>query len=158
MYEMRSRQPYRKKSASKGGALIFGMGLGALLATVVIIIGIALPGISTRAQYLPYYARTFYRKLVPHPEFLPTPAPTVSVSGSTIQGDGSATLDLPPVVDDVSSEDVIPAAIDDLTVPSEAEIAAEENLPAPDLPLQPVGTQVQLTGMAHQWQTWNNWP
>ena len=160
----RTRQPYNRKTISKGGALIFGLGLGALLATIAIVIGIAIPNISSRLKNVPYYTQTYYRKLVPHPEYLPTPAPVVSGPLDTQGSGGPIKLDLPPIASDVSSAEVIPAAIsieDDAVSPSDAsEEIVGENLLAPtspsDVVLHSTGTFVQLVGMSHQWQTWNN--
>ena len=165
MYDTRVRQPYRKKTVSKGGALIFGLGLGALLATIVIVIGIAIPNISTRLQYLPYYARTYYRKIVPHPNYLPTPAPTVS-AGAVDSNAGPVQLDLPAIDSNPSIEQVIPAAInvdsEVVLLPETADITVEDSLrqsqeqPGTGIAPQPVNEHVQLTGFTHQWQTWNN--
>jgi len=161
----RTRQPYNKKTISKGGALIFGLGLGALLATIVIVIGIAIPNISRRLENLPYYAQTYYRKLVPHPEYLPTPAPVVSGPAVPAQDSaGPIKLELPPVAGDVSSAEVIPAAVaidGQATSPSDTtEETGGENPSAADstsdVVVYPTGTFVQLVGMNHQWQTWNN--
>jgi len=166
MHSSRTRQPYKKKTASKGGALIFGMGLGALLATVAIVIGVALPNIGTRLEYLPYYARTYYRKLVPHPEYLPTPAPTVSAqSGAGQNSDEPIRLELPAVeANQAASDQAIPAAAniegDTVSLPNESTNTEEggtiEASPNTGVSVQPVKSQAQLTGLTHQWQTWNN--
>ena len=78
----RVRRPYEKKIISKSGALIFGLGLGALLATVALMIALAMPTISPHLDNLTYRARSYYRKLLPHPEYLPTPAPTALVAAA----------------------------------------------------------------------------
>ena len=67
-YEPRYRRPYEKKTISRGGLLIFGLGLGAAAAIMLILVGLMLPNFSRRLENLPYYARTYYRKLIPHPE------------------------------------------------------------------------------------------
>jgi tetratricopeptide (TPR) repeat protein len=162
----RARQPYKRKTASKGGALIFGLGLGSLMATIAIVIGITVPNISSRLENIPYYARTYYRKLLPHPEYLPTPAPTVSAAiTSGPNNDGSVELDLPGIANESSPGEVIPAVVqidsDSASSPEViVNIGAAENLlmpePSSDVVLQPIGHQVQLAGMNHQWQTWNN--
>lgn len=162
----RARQPYKVKSASKGGALIFGIGLGALMATMAIVIGIALPNISTKIENLPNYARTYYRKLVPHPEYLPTPAPTVSAPVAVAQGNESVQMNIPPVENNGdSTNDVIPAAVESriepIPLPEVAVNVTEgENLLLTEsntgAELNPVGNQIQLQGFNHQWQTWNN--
>ncbi|MBN1219338.1 MAG: C39 family peptidase [Anaerolineae bacterium] len=153
--EPRSRRPYEKKIASKGGALIFGMGLGALLATVGIMVGIILPNISTHLDNLSYRARSYYRKLIPHPEYLPTPAPTNTANAASGQGeDEHIWMNLPPVAVGTRLEEVIPAAIG---VNSESD--SEENqlsLPASVEETPPLKGSVQLKGFTHQWQTWNN--
>ncbi len=163
----RTRQPYKRKTVSKGGALIFGVGFGALLATMAIVVGLAIPGISTKLENLPYYARTYYRKLMPHPEYLPTPAPAVSVAVVPEQSSAESVDLNPPAMatTEPSSRDVIPAAANiELYQDPLSEVAVNisggENLllsqPNNTIALQPVGDQVQLAGMAHQWQTWNN--
>lgn len=156
----RKRRPYQQKQASKAGAIIFGVGLLAMLATVAILAAFLVPGINRRLEYLPLYAQSYYRKLVPHPEFLPTPAPAVTFGGNP-NSDGSVKLALPPIP-------LHPTPPANLPTAQEAAInlpdaAAGDSLPAtapqPEkapTPLAPVGEQVQLTGFTHQWQTWNN--
>jgi tetratricopeptide (TPR) repeat protein len=155
--EPRPRRPYEKKKVSKGGALIFGIGLGSLLATVAIVVGIMLPSLSPHLDNLSYRARSYYRKLIPHPEHLPTPAPTVSAPVALLpQGEtDQVELNLPPVSQETASNKIIPAAIN----LAEDSLSPEQNQQLPSAtqvtPL-PVSNQVQLTGFTHQWQTWNN--
>jgi tetratricopeptide (TPR) repeat protein len=157
-----SRRPYERDRASKASAIIFAVGVVSMLITVLIFVAVMVPGINRRLENLPLYAQTYYRKLVPHPEFLPTPAPTVSAAGVG-GGPGGVVLDLPAVGGNVppatQSGDVIQASVN---------IAEEETNPD-DQPsdtvvlksgsstnLQPVAPRVQLSGFNHQWQTWNN--
>jgi tetratricopeptide (TPR) repeat protein len=141
------------------------MGLGALVATIAIVVGLTMPVMSGKLQSLQYHARTYYRKLVPHPEYLPTPAPTVSVDGAVALVDNEPIkLDLPPVSSESTTGDAPNAA----AVESDVVVLVKEtkldgsagNLLLPetiaDLTLPASGDQVQLTGMSHQWQTWNN--
>ncbi|NJN93231.1 MAG: hypothetical protein HC875_03610 [Anaerolineales bacterium] len=72
--QTRARRPYEKKLISKGGAVIFGLGLGALLATAALGVALAMPTLSPHLDNLVYRARSYYRKLMPHPEYLPTPS------------------------------------------------------------------------------------
>ena len=81
----RPRRPYERKNFSKAGALAFGLGAGALLATFALLIGLMLPQFSSRLENLPYYARTYYRKLFPPPQYLPTPAPTMAIPTTVAQ-------------------------------------------------------------------------
>ena len=73
----RVRRPYEKKQASKAGAVIFGIGLAALAFTLFILAGLMMPYLNTKLDNLSYRVRTYYQKLVPHPEYLPTPAPVI---------------------------------------------------------------------------------
>jgi tetratricopeptide (TPR) repeat protein len=149
--ETRVRRPYEKKKASKEGALLFGLGLGAILAAAAIFIGLTLPLLQTRLDTLPYYARTAYRKLVPHPEYLPTPAPvaaTPALPEPEAEKEIEPTeVDLSPHADPVVRRDATPAAFG----------AAEDSLPLSESPaLNDIRPSVQLDGLTHQWQTWNN--
>ncbi len=160
----RKRRPYQHKQASKVGAIIFGVGLLAMLATVAVLAAFLVPGINRRLEYLPLYAQSYYRKLMPHPEFLPTPAPAVSFGGNPGSG-GSVKLALPPV-----PLHPTPTPADNLPTAQEAAVtlpdaAAGDSLPdsgpeaAPPTPTAtpaPAAPQLQLTGFTHQWQTWNN--
>ncbi|MEW5959654.1 MAG: C39 family peptidase [Chloroflexota bacterium] len=142
-YRPRPRRPYEKKQASKGGALIFGMGLGAALMTVILLIGAAWPGLNARLENLPYYARTYYRKLVPHPDYLPTPAlPKTPEPETAAQAQPPALPSPPPAAtpEPAPTPSPVPPA-----APAAQAIRFTPPLPA-----------VQLTSFTHQWQTWNN--
>jgi hypothetical protein len=119
---------------------------------MVVVVGITLPNISRRFEYLPYYARTYYRKLVPHPEYLPTPAPTVSVPVASALDNGSPIeLNLPPLPNTTSPGEIMPTATN-----TDSDTLV---LPEPDaahITLPPISDHAQLVGMTHQWQTWNN--
>ena len=143
----RPRRPYEKKKLSKGGAIIFGFGAGGLIATMCVIMILLWPYVSTRVENLPNYARTYYRKLVPHPEYLPTPVPTSSISVAAAAGNDP--------VPSPSSTPTPTKAPADKAVPVPTRVAAETlSLPASDL--LPALTDIQLQGFSHQWQTWNN--
>ena len=137
----RPRRPYEKKKLSKGGAIIFGFGAGGLIATMCVIMILLWPYVSTRVENLPNYARTYYRKLVPHPEYLPTPVPTSSISVAAAAGND-------PVPSPSSTPTPTKAPADE-AVPVPTRVAAE-TLPLPAL------SDIQLQGFSHQWQTWNN--
>lgn len=175
---MRTRRPYERKTISRGGALIFGLGMGALLATIALLIGLMLPQFSSRLEYLPYYARTYYRKLVPPPQYLPTPAPTVSMAETTSQPNPTPIEShlLPSANQEEPADEAIEAAANVEATPTlepptpkptntlEAPTQAAETLPSPtptltpttSVALQTVAETVQLSNFKHQWQTWNN--
>ncbi len=157
--QTRIRQPYKRKTVTRGGALIFGIGFGALLAILAIVIGIAIPSVSTRLQNLPYYVRTYYNKLVPHPEYLPTPDTTTAAIVISVQDNPA----VDPSIQNVPEDDVSPTELQNQASPLPevtVNISAGENLllskPSGEVTLQPIGNNVQLTNLAHQWQTWNN--
>lgn len=164
------RRPYQKKVFGKKNALIFGLGLGALLATVALIIGLALPTLSPHLDNLSYRLRTYYRKLMPHPEYLPTPIPTAAAAlvASPTQilqptPQPSATLtatSLPPTVTSTSGEAATPGQPDGSKTatppPTATSTAVPTVTPSPTIALAPVSNKLELTGLKHQWQTWNN--
>ena len=181
----RTKRPYERKKINRGGALIFGLGLGALFATAAIVIVVAMPLLSTRLESVPMYARSYYNKIFPPPQYLPTPAPTVTFDTTSTDNESPATETEPiPVPLEVASlsvvetdGDVIPAAVnaenevegnvDDDVAESAIDVAAVDDLnsqvqvdepiaPKPQVDLQPLADAFQLTGFNHQWQTWNN--
>jgi tetratricopeptide (TPR) repeat protein len=143
---------------SKGGALIFGVGLGALLATLALMVGLALPFLSARLENLPYYARNYYRKLFPPPQYLPTPAPTLSIALTlTPTGTPVASLASPetPPPTATPTPELIVSPSPEATAPPQGEAHPPPNS-GDTIELRTAGSQVQLTGLTHQWQTWNN--
>lgn len=153
----RPRRPYEQKRLSKGGALLFGLGLGAVAATALIAILVMLPYLSSRLENLPYYARTYYRQLIPHPAYLPTPAPTAAVPAIAAAVDQAPPPILPPSPTPTSTPLPTPTPMAHEPGPAATTAAAEVRLaPTPTLTLPPSAPATQLTGFNHQWQTWNN--
>ncbi|MBE7472176.1 MAG: hypothetical protein DPW09_28515 [Anaerolineae bacterium] len=150
--QTRVRRPYEKKLISKGGALIFGLGLGALLATAAIGVALAMPTLSPHLDNLVYRARTYYRKLMPHPEYLPTPVPTTVTAGLTpaapIQAQSTEPTPTATLLPTSTPIRIATSLTEQVVVPSPS--------PTPSVALQSVGSSVQLSGINHQWQTWNN--
>jgi len=143
----RVRRPYEKKIISKSGALIFGLGLGALLATVAIMIALAMPTISPHLDNLTYRARSYYRKLLPHPEYLPTPAPTALVA---------AAVTVTPVQAEQTGPTPTPTFTPTIPIATPTEQAMASPTPVPAVALLSPDPSIQLSGFKHQWQTWNN--
>jgi tetratricopeptide (TPR) repeat protein len=157
--QTRVRRPYEKKMITRLGAMIFGLGLGALLAILALGVALAMPALSTRLDNMVYRARSYYRKIMPHPEYLPTPAPTalvVAVATATpvkveqVQLDPTATP-LPP-----TAVPTLAGPISTPVPPASPAPTAVPPTPTPTIPLQSVSPQNQLSGFTHQWQTWNN--
>ena len=143
----RVRRPYEKKIISKSGAMIFGLGLGALLATVAIMIALAMPTISPHLDNLTYRARSYYRKLLPHPEYLPTPAPTGLVA---------AAVTVTPVQAEQTGPAPTPTFTPTIPIATPTEQAMASPTPVPAVALLSPDPSIQLSGFKHQWQTWNN--
>jgi tetratricopeptide (TPR) repeat protein len=138
------------------------LGFGALLAVAAVVAVMLMPGLSTRIEYLPLYARSTYHKLFPPPPYLPTPAPTVASITAT-QNRPVATVDPPALIDDIPvvSISATPRAEPAILTPSAQPEAAPSralpsatSLPTADLP--PPLPATLLSGLTHQWQTWNN--
>lgn len=166
------RRPYEKKKIGKASALIFGLGAGALLATLAVMIGLLLPNLSTRLDNLSYRVLTYYRKLIPHPEYLPTPAAPVSALTTPSSGASSQIEPtLPAVLEQITNTPTSAATATPLlptatSVPTSSLLTPTVTVtllpPSPtatptiNVPLQPSGSSAQLNGFTHQWQTWNN--
>ena len=163
LHKRRVRRPYQRKQISKSGILIFGIGLLALMTTVFIVSSAIIPDMQTKLDNLTYRARSYYRKLIPQPKFLPTPIvqtdlpipqPEVGsflLNAAAVHTDQSDTL---PPANAVSQ--ATPVALSAQAV----QVTEEENLLLPqsiENEVDPVtGSEIQLTGFSHQWQTWNN--
>ena len=160
LHRPRIRRPYEKKRVSKAGAFIFGIGLVALITTIFILSSVIIPDITTRLDNLSYRARTVYRKLIPHPEYLPTPASVVAVSTASITPlPNQPLLSQAGSAPDTALENVSDTIVINPT-PIPQATPASVSLSAPVIPennlLRPSSDQNQLTGFNHQWQTWNN--
>ncbi len=159
----RTRRPYAPKKVTKSGALLFGAGFGATLAIMAIILGLLIPSLGPKLDSLVYHARTTYRRLLPHPEFLPTPAP-VGQQAAAPRPEPVERLE--PVLPEVpatrlptlaaptaaAQADLLPPPV----VPPTATRTAVPSPTAPPVMMAPLPERVQLDGMVHQWQTWNN--
>ncbi len=146
MYESRPRRPYEKKVIKKSSALVFGLSLGGVVAVALILLSTAMPGLSPHLDNLVYRARSYYRKWLPHPEYLPTPVPTpVALAGALASPD----LTLLP------SPTPLPSTATPTVTPTPTQPATPLP-PTSTVALQPTVERVKLTGLIHQWQTWNN--
>lgn len=160
MRDTRVRRPYEKKIVKKNSALIFGLGVGALLATVAIIVGLTMPILSPHLDNLVYRARSFYRKLMPHPEYLPTPVAAMAAVVTPIQAAPQADLQssLTPQAASFGTEpqNAIPTPLPPTATPIPPATATALPTSIPSVALTPPGDSLQLSGFTHQWQTWNN--
>jgi tetratricopeptide (TPR) repeat protein len=118
-------------------------------------IALAMPTLSPHLDNLTYRARSYYRKLLPHPEYLPTPAPTgVVVAAATA---ASVQIDQTEATPTPTATPAIPAATPtSATVTLLEQAATPPAAPAAPAALLPSGNSIQLSGFKHQWQTWNN--
>ncbi len=173
MTNYRSKRPYEQKTISKSGLLIFSLGLGALLITATIIVGLMIPNFSDRFDSLAYRARTYYRHFIPHPDYLPTPALEAAHTPpeSRHDADGPNPVPLSPTAavtpapaliesNEIEGDtDSVPSFVPETNISETNESpgsGATERETQPTVSLTPTGDRVQLTGLTHQWQTWNN--
>lgn len=157
----RTRRPYKHKKATKAGAVLFGVGFGAALAVLAVISGLLIPYLGPKLDSLVYHARTTYRRLLPHPEYLPTPAPVVKQAAPSLEQLERSEPVLPEVV--ATWQPTLPApatAQADLLPPPVVPPTATPTTVSSPTPLPvvqaPLPDRVQLDGIVHQWQTWNN--
>ena len=165
--KQRPRRPYEKKTVSRRGIIVFSIGFVAILIIIGISANLMSPYLGPRIDSVSYHLRTYYRKLIPHPEYLPTPAP-ISSSGVlnsppriplTTTPRPTVTITTPPTITPVTQNTPTtladPATQEGLAATIESTAGLSEN-DADELPLLPVGDNILLTGFNHQWQTWNN--
>lgn len=153
-----------RKSNKRGSLVLFGLGLGAVLLIGAVSAVMLLPGLSTRLEYLPLYARSYYHKLFPPPQLLPTPLPTTAGLAANQNRAAVATLKPPALIDDrpVASLSATPTAVPVTPTPSAEPVvtptpsALPSPTPLPTVDLTPTLPAMSLTGLTHQWQTWNN--
>lgn len=157
--QTRVRRPYEKKMITRGGALIFGLGLGALLAILALGVALAMPALSPHLDNMVYRARSYYRKMMPHPEYLPTAAPTaLVVAGATVTPIKAEQVSLNPTATQLPPTAVPTLVVSTTTLlpPASPSPTAVPPTPISTVPLQSVSSKIQLSGFTHQWQTWNN--
>lgn len=108
----------------------------------------AVPELGQRVDNYAYYARSqarrYYLTLFPPPQYLPTPA---LAQAPTPTPTASATLTATPTR--------APTNIAVTETPTVV-IPTPTPEPSPTATPFPVAEQVQLTGVTHQWQSWNN--
>ncbi len=154
-------RPYEKKRVSKAGAIIFGIGLVALAVTILVISSIIIPDINTRLDNLAYRAKSYYRSLLPHPEYLP--APQIDTANIPIVSTDNLPNLNPSVHSTAALSEVANTSVEE-QVGLEAEVSQTQtdnnillssNFETTEI--TPVQDEfIQLTGFNHQWQTWNN--
>ena len=157
--QTRVRRPYERKMITRRGAMVFGLGLGALLAILALGVALAMPALSPRLDNMVYRARSYYRKMMPHPEYLPTPAPTALVAAvATATPVKAEQAPLNPTATQLPPTAVPTLAISTTTPvqPAPPSPTAVPPTPISTVPLQSVSPKIQLSGFTHQWQTWNN--
>jgi len=139
------QRPYEQAQITKRSAILFAVGVAAMLVTVAVVVAITVPAISRRLENLPYYAQTYYHKLIPHPAYLPTPVAAVTATPAL-------RLDAPSAAKHQTN-----AAAASLTItPTATATVSPTPLPSPTATTPPLPAKAQLTGITHQWQTWNN--
>lgn len=162
MREARVRRPYEKKIVKKSSALIFGVGAGALLATTTILLGLTIPILGPHLDNLVYRVRSTYRKLMPHPEYLPTPmtAATAPVTPTPAALQADLQSSPTPQAESLGTKphDATSALLPPTATPTTPATIAPSPTPTPTvaIALASPGNSLQLSGFTHQWQTWNN--
>jgi hypothetical protein len=128
--------------------LVFILGLF-LLASLFIFLTLNSEPINRRFQPLPYYVRAYINKFRPNVE-MPAPPAAPAIAPEMLletsgQDDPSAQLGNTPAY--FNEESLNPGHENQDTV-----VLVESNI----LSAAPLAPRVALTGITHQWQTWNN--
>ncbi len=148
--EVRRRSLY-KLTACLGVALLL-----ALLMCCALYVGV--PGLRGRVDYLPRRLETWWRKLQPHPQYVPTPAPTPTADKTATP---SPTVAITFTVIPISTpSNPLPSA----ALPTPTTTATPPPTVALTFTVVPISTSVVdalprtvlLKGFRHEWQKWNN--
>lgn len=125
--------------------------------------------VSRRVEAIPYYARTYLNKLLPKPTLPPPPAVS-AVDPETLLQTRPIESNAPAQPDDTlidlnkpalnPTESSPPGAFNQ-TSSSPTENAYQSAdmvvlVKTTTISAEPIAPQVKLTGVTHQWQTWNN--
>lgn len=120
-----------------------------ILAGLCVYIGLRIEPINRRIEAFPYYARTYINKFRPKPE-LPAPPAVSEFDPDTLLQVRNEAL----TVSELSAEsnpDGTAVAEADPVRPAEVQLVASSHIET-----APVAPAVTLTGVQHEWQTWNN--
>jgi tetratricopeptide (TPR) repeat protein len=108
-------------------------------------ISLRIEPIQRRVQALPYYAQTYWNKWRPKPDLPPPPAVSAVDTDTLLvaRDQVNQLTDAPPQAQ--AGSGVVPAGQPEVKL-------AETNL----IEVAPAAGQVRLSGISHEWQTWNN--
>lgn len=144
---------------SLSGLLVFSL----LLVTlgVAAYVTLNLEPVSRRLDAVPYYARTYARRLLPKPA-LPAPPAVSEIDAETLlQARDGAPSQAGGRFDQGASADAVSPGSDEgpdgLSGQAQtSEIAGVRLVQSTVTDIQPPAPGVTLTGFEHEWQTWNN--
>jgi tetratricopeptide (TPR) repeat protein len=134
---------------SPGGLIIFSLLLLTLIAAAYVTLN--LEPVSRRLDALPYYARTYLKRLLPEPA-LPTPPAVSEIDAETL-------LESRPEADlrGESVQTLSPSPAEATDEGSQTSGASGVRLVESKVTdVQPMAPDVALAGFEHEWQTWNN--
>lgn len=140
---------------SLSGLVVFSLLLLAL--GVAAYVTLNLEPVSRRLDAVPYYARTYAKRLLPKPA-LPTPPAVSQIDAETLlQTRDGAPPQAGDGFDHSASAGAVSAGSQGLPDQGQAsEMAGVRLVQSSVTDVQPVAPGVTLTGFKHEWQTWNN--
>ena len=140
---------------SLSGLLVFSL----LLVTlgVAAYVTLNLEPVSRRLDAVPYYARTYAKRLLPKPA-LPAPPAVSEIDAETLlQARDGALSQAGAEFDQSASAGAVSPGSDGLSDQVQtSEIAGVRLVQSTVTDIQPLAPGVTLTGFEHEWQTWNN--
>ena len=121
--------------------------------------------ISRRVEAIPFYLRTYVNKFRPKPELPPPPAVSAIAPETLLQskpgqdnrlGDTPAYFNNETLNSTESAEIPAGPAVTDAVAAAPANDSIVVMVESNNILLEPTVERVSLSGVAHQWQTWNN--
>ncbi|MCL4294323.1 MAG: C39 family peptidase [Anaerolineae bacterium] len=159
---------YRTRSAGGRWPITLTMVL-MILSGLLIYSALNAEVVSRRIEALPYYARTYMNELLPKPKLPPPPAVSAADPETLLQTrpiESNALVqpdDTPADLNEPSlnpTESPRPGAFNQTSSSPTGNASQSVDtvvlVKTTTLSAEPIAPQVKLTGVTHQWQTWNN--
>lgn len=149
-----NKRPYEQKTISRRSAILFGCGVLAIVAILLVTVGMSVPLVNQKLDSAWLRARIYYRQLFPPPKYLPTPVPVtqITVTHQPVRNK----LDLSLVLHEATATPTATPSPTSTTPATPPPTNTPSPTPTPTITPQPAGERIQITELIHQYQTWNN--
>ncbi len=125
-----------------------------ILAGMCVFLALQIEPISRRLEALPYYAKTYINKLRPRPELPPPPAVSEVDPQQLLQISAEGTAPTQAETDSASSDSYLQDTLQTSELANQQ--SAVKLVESTTQEVVSPASEITLTGIQHEWQTWNN--